>query len=61
MSEKQKWVAYEHRGEPGSSPVFGDGYLPDDFHFSHALDAFHSIFVNSYADHHTHEFIPKTG
>ena len=20
MSEKQKWVAYEHRGEPGSSP-----------------------------------------
>ena len=20
MSEKQKWVAYKHRGEPGSSP-----------------------------------------
>ena len=43
------------------SPVFGDGYLPDDFHFSHALDAFCSYFVNSYADHHTHKFIPKTG
>lgn len=43
------------------SPVFGDGYLPDDFHFSHALDAFCSYFVNSYANHHTHEFIPKTG
>ena len=42
------------------SPVYGERYLPDDFHFSHALDAFHTYFVNSYADHQMHEFIPKT-
>lgn len=42
------------------SPVYGEGYLPDNFHFSHALDAFHTYFVNSYADHQMHEFIPKT-
>ena len=42
------------------SPVYREGYLPDDFHFSHALDAFHTYFVNSYADHQMHEFIPKT-
>lgn len=41
------------------SPVYGSRYLPDDFHFSFALDAFHSYFVNNYADHHMNEFIPK--
>ena len=43
------------------SPVYGEGYLPDDFYFSHALDALHTYFINSYADHHIHEFIPKIG
>ena len=41
------------------SPVYGSGYLPDDFHFSFALDAFCSNFVNNHADHHMIEFIPK--
>ena len=41
------------------SPVYGSGYLPDNFHFSISLDAFHTYFVNNYADHHMHEFVPK--
>ena len=41
------------------SPVYGSGYLPDDFHFSFALDAFHSYFINNHADHHMNKFIPK--
>lgn len=42
------------------SLVCRGGYPPDNFHFSHALDAFHTYFVNSYANHQMHEFIPKT-
>ncbi|KAH7905005.1 hypothetical protein BJ138DRAFT_1233720 [Hygrophoropsis aurantiaca] len=38
-------------------PVFGDGALPPDFHFSYSLDAFKSYYVNKYADHHSHEVI----
>ncbi|KAH7911539.1 hypothetical protein BJ138DRAFT_1237425 [Hygrophoropsis aurantiaca] len=36
-------------------PVFGDGPLPVDFHFSYSLDVFKSYYVNKYADHHSHE------
>ena len=42
------------------SLVYREGFLPDDFNFSHFLDAFHTYFVNSYADHQMHEFIPKS-
>ena len=41
------------------SPVFGSGYIPDDLHFCASLDAFHTFFVNNFADHHMHEFIPN--
>ena len=41
------------------SPVYGSGYLPDTFHFSASLDAFHTYFINNYADHHMHKFVPK--
>lgn len=37
--------------------VYGSAFLPDDFHFSFSLDVFHSYYVNTYADHHTHEFL----
>lgn len=36
-------------------PVFGDQFLPENFHFSHSLDAFDHFFVNKYIDHHAHE------
>ena len=39
------------------SPVYREGYLPDNFYFFHALDAFHTYFVNS---HQMHKFIPQT-
>ena len=42
------------------SLVYGVGYITDNFHFSHALDAFHTYFVNSYTYHRMHNFIPKT-
>ncbi|KAF8203408.1 hypothetical protein K438DRAFT_1964892 [Mycena galopus ATCC 62051] len=38
-------------------PVYGTGALPENFHFSDALDAFDRYFVNPYADHHMHEFL----
>lgn len=41
------------------SPVYGSGYIPDDLHFSASLDAFRTYFVNNFADHHMHEFVPK--
>lgn len=41
------------------SPIYGSGYLPDNFHFSTSLDALHTYFVNNYANHHMHEFVPK--
>ncbi|KAJ7639463.1 hypothetical protein FB45DRAFT_1134946 [Roridomyces roridus] len=41
-------------------PVYGVNPLPEDFHFSDSLDAFNTYFVNPYADHHMHEFLPNT-
>ena len=38
-------------------PVYGSGFLPEDFQYTVSLDAFRSYFVNSYIDHHTHEFL----
>ncbi|KAJ7752437.1 hypothetical protein DFH07DRAFT_868822 [Mycena maculata] len=37
--------------------VYSTTTLPEDFHFSDALDAFNTYFVNLYADHHMHEFL----
>ncbi|KAI0073291.1 hypothetical protein K474DRAFT_1686266 [Panus rudis PR-1116 ss-1] len=36
-------------------PVFRQGFLPNDFHYSYSLDCFRSYYVNKYADHHMHE------
>jgi hypothetical protein len=38
-------------------PVYGSTFLPEDFHFSDALDVFRAYFVNPYVDHHSHEFL----
>ena len=37
--------------------VYGSSFLPEEVHFSHSLDLFCAYFVNSFADHHTHEFL----
>lgn len=36
-------------------PVFGEDFLPDNFHFSNTLDAFDDFFVNKFIDHHANE------
>ncbi|KAF5383865.1 hypothetical protein D9615_003635 [Tricholomella constricta] len=36
-------------------PVFGEAYLPIDFHFSYTLDTFDLFYVNKFADYHSHE------
>ncbi|KAF5379158.1 hypothetical protein D9615_006028 [Tricholomella constricta] len=36
-------------------PVFGEAYLPIDFHFSYTLDAFDLFYVNKFVDYHSHE------
>ncbi|KIM35103.1 hypothetical protein M413DRAFT_79750, partial [Hebeloma cylindrosporum] len=38
-------------------PMYNSNPLPEDFHFSRSLDVFCAFFVNSYVDHHAHEFI----
>jgi hypothetical protein len=38
-------------------PVYGSTFVPEDFHFSDALDAFRAYFVNRHIDHHSHNFI----
>ncbi|KAF8871508.1 hypothetical protein BD779DRAFT_1453918 [Infundibulicybe gibba] len=38
-------------------PVFGDDFLPHNFHFFYSLDAFEAYYVNKFADHHIHEII----
>lgn len=38
-------------------PVYGSSFLPEDLHFSDALDVFRAYFVNPYIDHHSHEFL----
>lgn len=40
-------------------PVYGHQPLPENFHFSLSLDVFRAFFINSYVDHHTHEFLSK--
>lgn len=37
-------------------PLYGSSSIPEDLHFSDALDAFRAYFVNRYADHHSHDF-----
>ncbi|KAF8834044.1 hypothetical protein BDN67DRAFT_915727 [Paxillus ammoniavirescens] len=37
--------------------VFGDGFLPPNFHFSYSLDVFDMYYVNKYADHHANEIV----
>ncbi|KDQ50016.1 hypothetical protein JAAARDRAFT_211946 [Jaapia argillacea MUCL 33604] len=37
--------------------AYGSGFLPEDFHFSFTLDAFRSFYVNTYGDHHLHQFV----
>ncbi|KIM38198.1 hypothetical protein M413DRAFT_76253 [Hebeloma cylindrosporum] len=38
-------------------PIYGSSPLPEDFDFTYSLDAFRAFFVNTYVDHHAHEFI----
>ena len=38
-------------------PVYGSGFLPEDFHYTVSLDVFTSYFVNHYIDYHAHEFL----
>jgi hypothetical protein len=38
-------------------PVYGSSFIPDDFHYSDALDAFRTYFVNRHVDHHSHYFL----
>lgn len=38
-------------------PVYGTGFLPEDFDYVFSLDAFKCYFVNHYIDHHAHEFL----
>ena len=39
--------------------VYGSAFLPEDFDFTFALDAFQSFYINTYADHHMHEFLTQ--
>lgn len=36
-------------------PVYGNGQMPLDFHFSYSLNAFEAYYVDKYIDHHAHE------
>ncbi|KAF8816181.1 hypothetical protein BYT27DRAFT_7077700 [Phlegmacium glaucopus] len=38
-------------------PVFGNQFLPVNFHYTHSLDAFSAYYVNQFADHHMHEVV----
>ncbi|KAF9456708.1 hypothetical protein BDZ94DRAFT_1346445 [Collybia nuda] len=38
-------------------PIYGSGFLPEDFHYTASLDTFRAYFVNHYIDHHVHEFL----
>ena len=38
-------------------PQYGSGFLPEDFHYTHSLDAFKLYFVNHFLDYHVHELI----
>ena len=39
--------------------VYGSAFLPEDFDFTFALDAFQSFYINTYTDHHMHEFLTQ--
>jgi hypothetical protein len=41
------------------SGVCGPFCLPEGLNFHDSLDLFRAYFVNSYADHHSHEFLSK--
>ncbi|KAH7921240.1 hypothetical protein BV22DRAFT_1019790, partial [Leucogyrophana mollusca] len=36
-------------------PVYGVEFVPDNLKFHHSYDAFHTFYVNKYADHHAFE------
>jgi hypothetical protein len=38
-------------------PVFGPLFVPEELHFSEALDSYRAYFVNNYVNHHSHEFL----
>ncbi|TFK24547.1 hypothetical protein FA15DRAFT_704530 [Coprinopsis marcescibilis] len=38
-------------------PIYGAKFLPERFSFTKSLDVFSQFYVNSYADHHTHELL----
>ncbi|KAJ8091523.1 hypothetical protein PM082_024443 [Marasmius tenuissimus] len=38
-------------------PAFGSSFLPENFHYSDALEAFQAFYVNKYADHHSYEYL----
>jgi len=38
-------------------PVFGEGFLNEEFSFIDALDAFRSFYVNRHIDHHAHHLL----
>ena len=38
-------------------PVYGSGFLPEDFHYSVSLDVFKSFSINHHIDYHAHEFL----
>ena len=40
-------------------PAYGRGFLPEDFDFRDALEAFRSYFVNNLIDYHAHELLQK--
>ncbi|TFK17436.1 hypothetical protein FA15DRAFT_710800 [Coprinopsis marcescibilis] len=40
-------------------PVYGTGYLPQDFSHVDALDSFYQYYVNPYVDNHTHEYLSR--
>ncbi|KAH8979524.1 hypothetical protein EDB86DRAFT_3067015 [Lactarius hatsudake] len=40
-------------------PVYGDSWVPENFHYHCTLDSYCTFFVNHYVDHHAHEFIGR--
>lgn len=41
-------------------PQYGSGFLPEDFNYFDALDAFKSYFVNHLIDYHAHELLHRS-
>jgi hypothetical protein len=38
-------------------PVYGPNFIADDIKYFHAYDAFHSFYVNKFADYHAFEIV----